>query len=348
MLLKRNFDPSYLEEVASSFPKVGKSQLRTTIFAFALLQALIDSGLTFIFKGGTSLLLLLSNPQRLSTDIDIVVPRNTDFDSFFEKVKKRFPFYRGEERGKSQNRSFRHFYFHPKINDAGEDLVINLDVAFENDPFLETIEKEISLPFLLTGGVKSYVRLPSISSLLGEKLTAFAPHTVGVNPFFTSLGKPIDNRLQVVKQLFDIARLFDERPSFQTIKENYLHSIAFENAFRGTSFSAQQILKDSFEASCCIASYGQLDAKKEFVSVYKPGIQGLSSNVFSGIYRQEDAANDATKVALICAGIYRDIDVFYNRGPFPYTGKSIRYFKRLRDPEAFLRIRNAFALMEIE
>ena len=43
------------------------------IFAFGLLEALARSNLPFIFRRGTSLMLLMSKYRRFSTDIDIVV-----------------------------------------------------------------------------------------------------------------------------------------------------------------------------------------------------------------------------------------------------------------------------------
>ena len=43
-----------------------------------ILNSIIGWGMKFTFKGGTSLLLLLPNPKRLSTDIDSVVDPDTD------------------------------------------------------------------------------------------------------------------------------------------------------------------------------------------------------------------------------------------------------------------------------
>lgn len=43
------------------------------IHALYLLERLKLTGLDFIFKGGTSLVLLLENPSRFSVDIDIIV-----------------------------------------------------------------------------------------------------------------------------------------------------------------------------------------------------------------------------------------------------------------------------------
>ena len=345
MLSKKNYEIEHVEEVARLYPKVGKAQLTATIFAFGLLEALADSGLPFCFKGGTALLLLLDKPRRVSTDIDIVVPEKTDFDAYFEHVKDRFPFYRAEERGNIANPSFRHFYFYAEGGLNPHGIAINLDVAFEDDPFLETVEREISLPFLIRSGVPSFVTLPTLPCILGDKLTAFAPHTVGVNPHFTSLGKPMDNRLQVMKQMHDIARIFDESPDFNLTKESYLKSLAFENAFRRTSYSARDALLDALHSALCIASFGRVDDKGEYPAIYKPGIQGLSSNVFDGVYRQQEASEDASKVALLCAGLLNDFDIFA-RSDYPSCSVSeLRQFKMVRSKEAFARIKCAYALL---
>ncbi|MCI5453100.1 nucleotidyl transferase AbiEii/AbiGii toxin family protein, partial [bacterium] len=207
MIDKKSFDKEFIELQIKKYPYVDPAKMETTIFAFGLLDELIKNGLPFIFKGGTSLLLLLDDPKRVSTDIDIIVPIEVEFDSFFDRVKKRFPFYEGEERGDTSNPCFRHFYFMFRGPISNKECRINLDVAFEDNPYPKTLEKEVSMPFLLTRGQKTYVSIPSCESILGDKLTAFAPRTIGVNPFATSMGKPMDNRLQVMKQFYDIARL---------------------------------------------------------------------------------------------------------------------------------------------
>lgn len=111
MIDKKSFGKEFIELQIKKYPYVDPAKMETTIFAFGLLDELIKNGLPFIFKGGTSLLLLLDDPKRVSTDIDIIVPIEVEFDSFFDRVKKRFPFYEGEERGDTSNPCFRHFYF---------------------------------------------------------------------------------------------------------------------------------------------------------------------------------------------------------------------------------------------
>lgn len=68
MLLQENYTSAHIETLRKSTGS-DSSILERTVFAFGLLEALSMVGMPFIFKGGTSLLLLLNRPRRLSTDI---------------------------------------------------------------------------------------------------------------------------------------------------------------------------------------------------------------------------------------------------------------------------------------
>ena len=96
MLSKKIFTQEYVSELRG---RTGDDPLmiERTLFAFGLLEAIRSVDMPFVFKGGTSLMLLLDIPRRFSTDIDIVVEPGTDIDSYIEKAKKVFPFYDKEE-----------------------------------------------------------------------------------------------------------------------------------------------------------------------------------------------------------------------------------------------------------
>lgn len=96
MLLRENYTAEHisrLREETGADPSI----LERTVFAFGLLEAVQSVGMPFIFKGGTSLLVMLKEPRRLSTDIDIIVGRNVDVDGYIEKAGKVFPFVSVEE-----------------------------------------------------------------------------------------------------------------------------------------------------------------------------------------------------------------------------------------------------------
>ena len=58
-----------------------------------------------------------------------------------------------------------------------------MDVLFEETHYVNVIEAPIQSRFLKQQGEPVMVKLPSKEDLLGDKLTAFAPHTTGI-PFF--------------------------------------------------------------------------------------------------------------------------------------------------------------------
>ncbi len=94
--------------------KVDKTILERSIYALGLLEALARVGLPFIFKGGTSLLLLLDSPMRLSTDIDFIVEPGTDFEHYIEEESKIIPFKAKEEQERKRAGSIekRHYKLH--------------------------------------------------------------------------------------------------------------------------------------------------------------------------------------------------------------------------------------------
>lgn len=66
MILQENFSEEHIRDLQQQ-TKADPIIIERTLFAFGLLEALVKVGLPFIFKGGTSLILLLNKPGRLST-----------------------------------------------------------------------------------------------------------------------------------------------------------------------------------------------------------------------------------------------------------------------------------------
>ena len=61
--------------------------IEKVIRALVLLEALQFVGLNFIFKGGTSLMLMIQEPRRFSIDIDIILEnKEQDIETLLEKV----------------------------------------------------------------------------------------------------------------------------------------------------------------------------------------------------------------------------------------------------------------------
>ena len=91
MISSDNYSERHIRELQTA-SKGDPGLIERTLYAFGLLEALRKVGMDFIFKGGTSLLLLLPHLRRLSTDIDIVVEPGTNVDVFIERAGSVFPF----------------------------------------------------------------------------------------------------------------------------------------------------------------------------------------------------------------------------------------------------------------
>ena len=232
-----NCDPSILEKC---------------VHALTLLGYLVESGLPFIFKGGTSLLLHLPQVRRLSRDIDIVCGRPaTEVDAVVGTIGVRAPFFRSEMddrgvRGLPQRRHFKFFYRSALAGNVEQEVL--LDVVEEAREVHTVINRPIRTSFL-EPEIERLVRVPTIESLLGDKLTAFAPHTIGV-PFRSS--KSGEEQLQqVAKQLFDVGVLFDVASDFDAVARSYLAIAEQELEYRGNRHSRLEALDDTWQA--CLA-----------------------------------------------------------------------------------------------
>lgn len=293
MLKRENFQIENIQQLQNVYKK-DPALLERVIYAFGLLEALCQTDLPFIFKGGTSLMLLLDHPMRLSTDIDIIVPPGTDIDAYIHKASEIFPFRSCEEQlrvGKN-NIVKRHFKFIYSSPLHGKDFHILLDVLFANSPYVELIQKEIHNELLQVTGPAITVSMPSLESILGDKLTAFAPHTTGV---LLGVGKS----LEIAKQLFDVSVLTDSLLKQDVVVRSYDKAVIEELAYRGLPLTRSDVLKDTIRACASIISRGTLDADdyKEYIK----GIRSVESHILANDYSGEIAAEQACKVMYLAA-----------------------------------------------
>ncbi len=270
--------------------------LERVIYAFGLLEAIRRVELPFCFKGGTSLMLLLDHPRRLSTDIDIICKPGTDIDDYIRKAGEIFPFIDVEEhiRVGKNNIEKRHFRFKYNSPKSGRDVTILLDVLFENIQYSATVERPIKNELLLTKGDDLSVIIPDVNGILGDKLTAFAPHTTGI-PF------GITKELEIVKQLFDCGSLFDAMNDYGAVRASYDKIVKSEMGYRGLAISTEEVLKDTIKGSLCIASRGQSDGEE--YSYYKDGISRIRNHILGSKFSGEIAGAYASRVLYIASSM---------------------------------------------
>ena len=247
--------------------------MERAVYAFGLLEALVRVGLPFVFKGGTCLMLLMDKPRRLSTDIDIIVEPGTDLDKFLERASVVFPFNTAEEQKRigKNNIEKRHFKFTYDSPINGKLFYILLDVVYEENHYVEVVTKEIRNELLQTEGENYIVKIPSGDCIFADKLTAFAPHTIGIE-----LNKGKD--MEVVKQFYDICSLIDIVEEFDIVIHTYRLIAVSEAAYRGIKVSTTECLWDTFESALCIASRGKMIAEE--YPMFVKGIRDLRGHIY--------------------------------------------------------------------
>ncbi len=270
--------------------------LERVLYAFGLLEAITRVELPFVFKGGTCLILLLKRPMRLSTDIDIIVEPGTDIDEYIEKAGRIFPFLKVEENKRvgKNNIEKRHFKFTYLSPTFGKEVTILLDVLFEKNHYSSLVDRSIENELLLVEKPDITVKIPNINCILGDKLTAFAPHTTGI-PFGVS------KELEIMKQMFDCMTLFHEMDNFNEVKDTYNKVVQAELAYRGLEISREEVLKDTIDACACIIGRGSI--LSEDYKYYQKGLSSIKGHIYKTKYNGEYAALYACEVMYLAASV---------------------------------------------
>lgn len=240
MISKECFTEGWIERVSSEMKYPDKNLIEKVIRAFSLVELLVESGCPFVWKGGTSLMLILGQQlHRLSIDVDIICPPGTDITKYLEKYED-YGFVSKEEEYREQRSTDipkSHSKFHYQIaykSGMNRNEYILLDVLYEDNHYKKVNSLRLENPFVKWDGEPVKVNVPSTDDILGDKLTAFAPNTSGI-PYF----KNGQNRnLEIIKQLYDVGRLFDAATDLDCIKTAYHRIVPVEMSYRSLPIDA--------------------------------------------------------------------------------------------------------------
>ena len=167
-------------------------------------------------------------------------------------------------------------------------------MLFEDIQYGLTTNQPIRNELLLTEGDDLFVSVPDVDGILGDKLTAFAPHTTGI-PF------GVNKELEIIKQLFDCGSLFDVMSDFKEVCNSYDKIVRLEMGYRCLKLTSKEVLKDTIDGSLCIASRGQLG--KEDYLYFKDGIFRIRNHILGGKFSGVIAGAYAGRVLYIAAAM---------------------------------------------
>ena len=211
-----------------------------SVYAFNLLSELLRVYPGLIFKGGTAILLHIFPPIRLSIDVDILLPvkeqaglkealgKLVSASKWFDTVK---------EDTRHSKIPKAHYKFHFASQFSKVPQYVLLDVVFTEHPYKKLVERDISKIPLLFSGSDMAVRVPTPEGLVGDKMTAVSPNTMGI---------PLNKKraMEVLKQVIDLGELFKVARDVEDIRQSFLKTAEQENGFRKTAYSVDEVLDD--------------------------------------------------------------------------------------------------------
>lgn len=321
--------------------KLGKHSdaklIEKVIWALTLLEQLQVNGLKFTFKGGTALVLATEKPKRFSIDIDIITEHSEkEITAVLQKIVDEKIFLSWEDdnnRKHTPDAPIGHFkvYYKSVVDDNIEPIL--LDLLYTANPYPETQEVPIKHPWLITSGDEVTITMPTFDAILGDKLTAFAPKTTGI---LYSKNRPAE----IIKQLYDIAFLFDNMTDLTVVKKSYNKVVKEEIGFRKLDKTAKEVLEDTWQACYTLAERNEKSA--DFKQLQK-GIVNFTNFPIEQ-FNIDQAITAAAKVAYLTQLIQNEEEVTIVRFTNPleikdWSMEDTQYNKlnklKKNNPEAF-------------
>lgn len=297
MISEKTLNIDWIESVSSNNRNADKILIEKVIRALLLVEGLAESGLDFVFKGGTALMLMQGSTKRLSIDIDIVTNDKAELEPMFDKFLDRKYFNRFElqerEANSDINKAHFKFFYQPVYKTAQEEEYILLDILDEKSQYQKIRSIGIDSSFVQQSGAAKKVNVPCFEEMLGDKLTAFAPKTTGVPYAKNGHSKA----MEIIKQLYDIGNLFDVSDDLDTVRKSFKRFALTELSYRNLGQNPDIVLNDIFETALCISTRGK-EGNGDFAALQN-GISQIRAFIFSEAFQIEKAIVYAAKASYL-------------------------------------------------
>lgn len=260
--------------------------LRRMVHAFYLVEQLAVNELHFMFKGGTCLSLLVNRIDRLSIDVDIEVSQTVSrqaIELILERICREGTVFinwelQNRRSDRDESRHYKLFYQPTSPISHGNQEHILLDVVWTSSVHPCTVKRELIHGALLNDGPPVWITTPTIEGLLGDKLTACAPLTVGVpinTPSGSVMGLIHNKHLEMIKQLFDVNVLIPRVVDWVSVGKAYARTLDVQRQVFGQHYSKEQVTQDLCRRA--LAMFNVLSTP------YHPDLELAHSNGHTGV-----------------------------------------------------------------
>lgn len=184
-------------------------------------------------------------------------------------------------------------YFEVEYKTNSAEGYIKLDVLYEDNPYSNVTGLPIVHRILKTEGEPVMVNIPSMEDMLGDKLTAFGPESIGI-PYFKGNR---DCSLEIIKQLFDNGRLFENVNDFESVSRSFAKVSEIELGYRGLDGKIGKYYEDVRNTALTLCTRGRLGTAD--FQMLQQGIMKLKSFMYQRSYMIQDAVADAARIAYL-------------------------------------------------
>jgi hypothetical protein len=262
--------------------------------------------LQYQFKGGTSLLLVLDQPQRFSIDVDIATDTTpAEIEEILSRIVSRYSVFSRWEKRQHKTKpwiplSSYYLYYNSKVTNAAEDAVM-LDVQLHSSPYA-CEKKAVVCSSLFASTTEVTVPLPG--SIIGDKLLTLGPGTLGI-----PVGK--GKAAQRLKHVFDVSRLLTMHPQLSLIRESLNSCLSFENDLQKRKLSLGEVVKDTLDSCHSVTAFDALPGTISEGSVLFEHVNGFApfaAHLFHAGYSWLDLQCDMARAAC-CIAAVRAVDM---------------------------------------
>lgn len=303
-----NFTSTHVEDLVSRRLVSSKVNLEKAMFALEYVAQLQESGLGFVFKGGSAVQILLGDRwNRLSVDVDICTDATEDeLNGALGAIECRFGG-RGFSCDARETEILGSVPFYsyrvttPALTDKPRVILLDTmglktDYATTRVP-LKTFFYESTID----------VTTPTVGSMLGDKLTTIGPKTVG------RIMRDSRSGLEYAKHLYDINALSHADHSHEECIHAYSESVSLQSRIRCRDFTIAECVDDAVFI-CQVASLPQtpapsyferLDSEKEGRArseheILRKGLRGFLPFLVRGAsYTWDHLRENASRTALL-------------------------------------------------
>jgi hypothetical protein len=265
------------------------------VHCLELVAELASCGLSFQFKGGNSLLLILGEPKRFSIDVDVASDKpREEIEAALDQIVAKFGVFTKWERRQHKTKpwlplSSYHLYYNSVFDDAPADANIMFDVQMRRSPY-KTEFKEVCCGGLYKSSAKT--ELPLTSSIAADKLLTLGPSTLGIP---VGRGK----EAQRLKHVYDVSRVSATLPDVSDMREVFRLCLQQENDLQETTHSVMDIVKDTLSFLFTTARHTAMPESSD-IPVLSENIKGLkpfAAHLFESGYNWKSLRRDMARSA---------------------------------------------------